>query len=163
MIGLYLMVHGWMVVGSLASDRDWGQWMRAKTRTYERALGIHQNWSMFAPNSPRSSVWMVVEGVAVWDEVIQIQPPLGGPLPGPVEWHYRRLGKLERLGVKKSHSDIRRVLARTWCQRMDADKQTLKKVRIHQYWQPTPTMAQRARGKMPAVKNKLRQEITCRL
>jgi hypothetical protein len=162
-VGLFLCMHGWMVVGSLANERDWGKQMRAKTRTYERALGIHQNWSMFAPNAPRSSVWMKVEADAVWDEVVEIEPPVGGPLPGPFEWHYRRLGKLERLGVKKSHSDIRRVLAKTWCKRLDEQKMPVKTIRIHQYWQPTPTMAQRRRGKMPKVKNKLRQEIKCRL
>lgn len=162
-VGVYLAYHGFSVVGSLARERDWGADMRTKTRTYERALGIHQNWSMFAPNAPRSSVWMEVEAETDQDETLVLQPPLGQVLPGPVEWHYRRLGKLERLGVKKSHSDIRRALTRTWCRRMHEDERPITAVRILQYWQPTPTMSQRRRGRKPDVKHKVRQELKCRL
>lgn len=155
--------HGWAVVGSLGRERDWGKDIRTHTRTYEKALGIHQNWSMFAPNAPRSSIWMDVEGDAVWDEVLTIQPPLGQVLPGPIEWHYRRLGKLERLGLKKSHSDIRRALARTWCARMDARKETVTAVRFYQNWVTTPSPSKRRKGIEPEIKRKLRQEVRCRL
>ncbi|MEC7946808.1 MAG: hypothetical protein VX265_04525 [Myxococcota bacterium] len=151
------------MIGSLARERDWGADMRMRTRTYERALGIHQNWSMFAPNAPRSSVWMAAEAETARNETVVLRPPLGRLLPGPVEWHYRRLGKLERLGVKKSHSDIRRALTRTWCRRMHDDGTPITAVRILQYWQPTPTMSQRRRGRKPDVKHKVRQELKCRL
>lgn len=161
-VGLFLCVHGWAVIGSLARDRPWGQWMRAKTRPYESALDLNQNWSMFAPDAPRHSRWMKVEGVLADGTTIDIQPPIGQPLPGPVEWHYRRVAKLERLGLGKKHSDIRRVLTKTWCKEHRDAGVPLKKVRIHQYWQPLPSMKKRRKGTMPDVKSKLRQELRCR-
>ena len=83
-------------------------------------------------------------------------------LPGPIEWHYRRLGKLERLALKKSHSDIRRALTKTWCKRLDAERQTIKAVRFHQHWVRTPSPSQARKGKTPEHQQKLRQELKCR-
>ena len=79
-----------------------------------RGLGISQSWSMFAPNPPRSTFWLEVEGRrgARWHPLPQ---PGSAPLQDGPRWRYSRASKLTRGLVAEAATRDRRHLAQWWC------------------------------------------------
>ncbi len=81
-----------------------------------RLFGISQSWSMFAPNPPRATYWLQVEGRedAHWEALPQ---PGTTPLEAGFRFRYDRANKLARGLVLPSSARDRKHLAQWWCDR----------------------------------------------
>ncbi len=136
---LFLVWHVLTVGGSIARDTPPGAFVRKHlTGTIERTLGIYQTWSMFVPNAPRSSTWLVATGRTADGEEHPVAV-LGGDLPPDrIEWFYRRGGKFERNATSKSKGSMRKTWAWWACEREEAAGRPYKSIMLQRAERRTP-------------------------
>ncbi len=138
--------HGLAVVGSLARGTPPGDAIRQVTRPYEKLMGVYQNWTMFAPNAPRSTRWMRLEGQGEDGTWRALEPPAGPPPDVVLATRYRRLGKVERNLLDKRRRFARRSLIEWHCAREAGTGRPLRRVRVSEVTVRTPTPAERRQG-----------------
>lgn len=140
LVSLFLVFHLCAVAGSLAKETRPGEIIRTITAPYEQLLGVYQSWNMFAPNAPKRERWMNVLG-KTHAGTTQALPPLMGPRPDtPVEWRYRRAGKLERTLLIKRRKRGRMDYAKWHCRESGMARVRLYEVRVQ-----TPSPKDRGR------------------
>jgi hypothetical protein len=62
-MSLFLLFHLTAMTLSLGRDVESSDDLRATlTRTYEKTIGVHQNWTMFVPNPGMSTIWLEATG-----------------------------------------------------------------------------------------------------
>ena len=118
---VFLLWHGLVVVASVTKDTALGQTIRVVTKPYEQFLGVHQTWTMFAPNAPRESTWVEAIGVTTSGEKVSIGTFTGRPDAADLNLIYNRMGKFERNISKKKKGSLRRGYARGLCRLAAAD------------------------------------------
>lgn len=109
--------------------------VRAWTRPWEQALGVHQNWPMFVEPA-RATGWLVVTG----------ERPDGGARPfpelgvEPVEANlaYDRVGKLTRSATSSKREFLRTALVRWACRAAAAEGDPLRRVTVARWSRQTP-------------------------
>ena len=138
----WLAFHLLTMTVSLSKGSAFHRWMHPYTDWYQWRVGIHQNWSMFAPNPRLSTVWLEFEGV---DESGGVEPiPMVSGTPDPHGWilRYARAGKLERNAVARKH--IRASYVRFFCGKSRSDGHPYRRIQIYKLSQPTIAPALRA-------------------
>ena len=118
---IFLLWHGLVVLGSVMSKTPLGETIRLVTKPYEKFLGVHQTWTMFAPNAPRESTWVEAIGVTTSGEKIPVGTFTGEPVLDELRLVYNRMGKFERNISKKKKGSLRRGYARGLCRLARAD------------------------------------------
>lgn len=109
-LGVWLLVAAVLAADDLPALQPVAQFL-APAR---RGLGISQSWSMFAPNPPRATYWLEVEGRrgARWHTLDQ---PGSTPLEQGRRWRYSRASKYTRGLVAQRAKRDRGHLAQWWC------------------------------------------------
>lgn len=118
----FAVFHGLTAIGSTLSGSAVGDAIRTVTRPYERAVGVYQDWPMFAPNAPTGTFWLeVVARDDAFEEVDRWPLYSGEVVRSEVLWGYDRLHKLERTLGKSNRKPGREALLERECQRVRAD------------------------------------------
>lgn len=117
-----VLFHGLTALGSTLNGTAVGDAVRTLTRPYERAVGVYQDWPMFAPNAPTGTFWLEVVARGDAFEEVDRWPLYGGEVVrSEVLWGYDRLHKLERTLGKKNRQPGRDALLQRECRRVRAD------------------------------------------
>ncbi|HHO53513.1 MAG TPA: hypothetical protein ENK18_22250 [Deltaproteobacteria bacterium] len=129
MLSVIVLLHGAAVFGSLLSRWPVGRAVRAWTEPWEKVLGVHQNWPMFA-YAPRQTTW--VELIGHREDGTQVPIPL---LPGELEpgWFmtgYVRAGKLQRNAEPERRERLRMALVRWSCRHQVAQGDPVRRVSV---------------------------------
>lgn len=115
-MSLFLIFHLTAMGLSIARDvRPLGELRSKLTRTYERTIGVHQNWTMFVPNPGLSTIWLEATGFR-GEERESLPTLFGEPDPHGTIWFYERANKYERNLANKDRKEMRAGLVRWLCQ-----------------------------------------------
>ena len=117
----------------VASLRDW------LTLPYERLIGVHQNWTMFVPDAPRSTTWMEATGFR-GGIASPVEMPEGAPEPG-FKFLYSRAGKFERTAADEK--PLRASLVRYLCRRAAEEGAAYDEIQFDRLTVRTPRPADR--------------------
>ena len=153
--------HLFAGVAHFIRDTDLGRDMRKYTRDYERTIGLSQNWNMFAPNPPRSSIWLETEALTPDGEWIAV-PPVTTNDDGPVRLRYWRGGKEERYLFMDEKKGLRRRKTEKICARFEAAGTPVAAVRYRRAWLRTPPPADARAGKPAKRSSKDLEQYKCR-
>jgi hypothetical protein len=144
-----------------ARNTSIGRDLRQHTRPYERTLGLSQNWNMFAPNPPRSVIWLETKALDAqgnWEDV----PRVTNNDDGPVRLSYWRGGKEERYLFMDEKKGLRRRKAKKICERFDAAGTPMAAVKFRRSWMRTPSPEDARRGEKPKPNGKDLEQYQCR-
>lgn len=131
--------------------------LRQTTDFYEKALGVHQNWPMFAPNPRLSTTWLHLIG-EYRDGTERVIPfAIGRPDDRSPVWVYDRGGKFERNATAKKRTYLRRGVMRDLCRDAAARGEDLHHVRFesHAMGTPPPGVAALPRSERPVSRVQL--------
>ena len=107
----------WLAVATVLAfdDRPWARPLAELVAPVRRGAGLSQSWAMFAPNPPRHTFWLEVEGRrgSRWEALAQ---PGTTPLEDGTRWRYSRANKFARGLVNKAARRDRAWLATWWCE-----------------------------------------------
>jgi hypothetical protein len=109
-----IVVHLLAMAASMARETPPGAALRAVTMPWEKVLGVHQTWPMFA-EAPRATNWLVLTGLTSDGTEVPIHALSGEPGHDGLIWVYDRLGKLERNAVSKDREYLRASVVRGVC------------------------------------------------
>ena len=112
--------------------------LRHTTDWYEKRLGVHQNWPMFAPNPRMSTTWLHLIGEYADGSERVIPYGVGKPDARAPKWIYERSGKYERNATAKKRRILRRGITRDLCRDAHANHEGLKFVRFESHSVRTP-------------------------
>ena len=153
---VFLLWHGLVVVASVTKDTPIGQTLRVVTKPYEQFLGVHQTWTMFAPNAPRESTWVEAIGVTTSGVKVPVGTFTGAPDPSELNLVYNRMGKFERNVTKKKKGSLRRGYARGLCRMLAAEGITdIEGISFVLFRSPTPPPSERdvPRDQWPVIRH----------
>lgn len=138
-----------------------GRDLRKHTRDYERTIGLSQNWNMFAPNPPRSSIWLETQALTADGEWIDV-PPVTVNDDGPVRLRYWRGGKEERYLFTDEKKGLRRRKTEKICARFEAAGTPVVAVKYRRAWLRTPPPEDARAGKPAKLSGKDLEQYPCR-
>ena len=141
---LFLLAHLFMMSVSMANKTPYEEAFGFLTERYQWTFGLHQNWSMFAPNPRLSSAWMDVVGIREDGTRVPFPLPHGTPEPYGVEWTYDRSGKLERNAIGGHRKKVRAAFVRWACRLNDDGDTRFAKVEVASFSQKTVPPGMRA-------------------
>lgn len=120
-MGLFMAWTALVALGSMGKPLQPVQDLRVVlTRPYERLLGTHQTWTMFASNPPRSTSWLRAYGRSEGGRSTRIDVLVGPVEPDHVEWIYNRAGKMERNVLDEDREALQQSWASWACRREEA-------------------------------------------
>jgi hypothetical protein len=118
--------------------------VRAKlTRTYEKTIGVHQNWTMFVPNPGKSTIWLEATGFR-GAEKEAVATLFGEPDPRGTIWLYERANKYERNLAGKERKAMRAGMVRWLCAKAKAAGTPYTEIEFTKASKPTPQPSERA-------------------
>lgn len=138
MLSVIVLVHGAAMFGSALSRWPVGQAVRAWTEPWEKGIGVHQNWPMFA-YAPRDTTWIELIGHRADGSTLQI--PL---LPGEFDPQrsfmlgYVRAGKLQRNAAPQRREKLRMALVRWACRHQGSVGDPVRRVTVVGFDRQTP-------------------------
>jgi hypothetical protein len=116
LLSVFLAYHGVAMLLSIAQEYPpVGELRAALTRSYERTIGVHQNWTMFTPNPSKSTQWLEAVGTLPDGTQVPIELLFGEPDPHGTIWLYERTNKFERNLCDKTRSSLRAGYVRWLC------------------------------------------------
>ena len=142
---VWLAFHLLTMVVSITKDTPFGKAVRPYTDPYQWRVGVHQNWTMYAPNPRTSTDWVEYTGIYAGDTEVPLPLDVGRPDPTAVIWSYVRAGKLERNSVSRKH--IRASYVRWFCRTSKEAGKPLRKITATEVRVVTPPPEQR--GDLP--------------
>jgi len=154
----------WHLLASTAHyfrSTDLGRDLRKYTRKYESALGLSQNWNMFAPNPPRSSIWLETKALLKSGEWIDV-PRVTENADGPVRLRYWRGGKEERYLFTDEKKGLRRRKTARICDRYEAEGVPVVAVKYRRAWLRTPKPEDARDGAAAKLSGKDLEQYPCR-
>ena len=128
-----LVLHVAAMAASLGQETAVGAALRAVTEPWEKVLGVHQAWPMFA-DPPRATAWLEYTGIGKDGARLPLDPLPGEPPFDGVILLYDRLGKFERNAVSPKREYLRTAVVRAAC----AADPRLRKVAIARHSRRTP-------------------------
>jgi hypothetical protein len=148
-IGGLIVWHLIAVATWLLPDKDCLQtWRPAARQVFAKWLTTtqtDQGWGMFAPNPPRSNVFLKVLVTDQNDEAFDMKTDVYAPERKPIPWIWNdRLRKMNRriIGGESGNSEwYRKWHARYYCRKwaMDHDGEAPKKVELVKVWYRIPS------------------------
>ena len=143
-MSLFLLFHLSAMALSAGREVDVVGDVRAKlTRTYEKTIGVHQNWTMFVPNPGTSTIWLEATGFR-GAEKEPVATLFGEPDPHGTIWLYERANKYERNLAGKERKAMRAGLVRWLCANAKEAGAPYTEIEFHRASKPSPTPARRA-------------------
>lgn len=133
---VWLAAHLLTMSVSMAKDTAYGKALRPWTDPYQWRVGVHQNWTMYAPNPRMATTWLEYTGIHDDATEVPLAQLVGQPDPTGVITHYEREGKLERNGVSRKH--IRASFVRWYCRVSLEQGKPLRQIRVVKATQHTP-------------------------
>lgn len=155
---VFLVWHLLAMAGSMFRETPIGTAIRDITKPYEKVLGVHQTWTMFVPNAPRSTQWAEAIGVLPSGEHV-----LMGSLADNTTsftWQYDRFGKFERNVLPEKKGALRTGYTRALCRMAAEEGVDLRGVVLVKNTQPTPPPSERgdvARSAWPIDQREFRE------
>ncbi len=134
-LSVLVVVHVLAGAANVARDTAPGAAVREWTKPWEKVLGVHQTWPMFAV-APTSTNLLRPRGVPRHGgELVDLPGLLPGepPMDGVI-WVYSRGGKVERNAVAGKRDYLRQSFARYLC----AEHPELKAIRFDRWTRRTP-------------------------
>ena len=133
---IWLAFHLLTMVASMTKELPIGKAIRPLTDPYQWRVGVHQNWTMYAPNPRVSTVW--VEFIGVYGDASTTPLPMfvGRPDTDAIIWRYMRAGKFERNAVSRKH--LRASMVRWYCRTAKEEGKDLRKIRTETVTVITP-------------------------
>lgn len=132
----WLALHLFTMTVSMAKDTSFGKLFRPYTDPYQWRVGVHQNWTMYAPNPRMSTSWVEYTGVRDDKSELALALPIGRPDPNGIQWWYEREGKLERNAVSRKH--IRASFVRWYCRTQQEKGDPIRQIRAEEVAVHTP-------------------------
>lgn len=132
----WLALHLFTMTVSMAKDTAFGKMFRPYTDPYQWRVGVHQNWTMYAPNPRLSTTWLEYTGIHDDKSEVPLELFIGRPDPLGIQTHYEREGKLERNAVSRKH--IRASFVRWYCRTSKEAGKGLRQIRVEKVAVHTP-------------------------
>jgi hypothetical protein len=161
LVSALVLIHLTASVANFFRDTDVGRDLRKHTRKYETALGLSQNWNMFAPNPPRSSIWLETKGLTENGDWIDV-PRTTENASGPVRMRYWRGGKEERYLFMDEKKGLRRRKTKRLCAHMEAAGTPIVAVKYRRAWLRTPKPEDARAGQAPKLSGKDLEQYSCK-
>ncbi len=159
---VFLAFHLLMMAGSLLVDLPVGAAIRTLTGPYERFAGVYQGWDMFAPNAPRVTTWVEVEGRTAAGERVALPSISDDPDDRKINLRYLRRDKLGRNLAQTHRATLQRSAADRACAVSKAEGAPLRAVHLVALRRSTPTPGARRAGEAPILKRETLLERRCR-
>ena len=139
---IWLGFHLVTMVASMTKDLPLGKALRPYTDWYQWRVGVHQNWTMYAPNPRMQTIWVEYVGIRADGSEVPLDLFVGRPDPKGWITRYVRAGKLERNSTSRKH--IRASFVRWYCRTSKEAGDPLKHIRAEKVTVPTPPPDKRA-------------------
>ena len=160
-LSAFVLLHLVASAAHYGRDTAVGRTLRQHTRDYETAVGLSQNWNMFAPNPPRSEIWLETEVLTTTGEWVA-SPRVTSSPTGPIRFQYWRGGKEERYLFEDDKIGLRRRKTARICAAAAARGEPVSGVRYTRVWQRTPKPADARRGIEGEFKRKFLDQHWCK-
>jgi hypothetical protein len=143
-MSLFLLFHLSAMMLSVGRDVHVAGDLRATlTRTYEKTIGVHQNWTMFVPNPGTSTIWLEATGFR-GAEKEPVATLFGEPDPHGTIWLYERANKYERNLAGKERKAMRAGMVRWLCANAKEAGTPYQEIEFSRASKRTPKPAARA-------------------
>ena len=153
-MSLLVLVHLGASATNYFRDTEPAKKVRKHTRKYEQLIGLSQNWDMFAPNPPRSVIYLETEALTPEGDWVPV-PRITDNQDGPIRTRYWRGGKEERYLFTDEKKGLRRRKTKRICARYAEAGTPIEEVRYRRAWLriPRPHHAREGRPYEPNGKD----------
>lgn len=141
---LFIVWHLLMMGVSMGRDTAVGEALRVVTKPYEQLFGLHQTWTMFAPDPPRGTTWLEAEGIHPDGQRVRLPVAAEPPDPSGPILGYDRGGKFSRNVGGTHRGKLRTGYVRGLCRAAASEGVTLRGVRLIRHIRQTPVPSGRA-------------------
>lgn len=137
LVSLVVVLHITVSAVNYLQDTPLGEALRPHLLWWEKPLGVGQNWDMFAPNPPRSVIYLETEALTPEGDWVPV-PRITDNQDGPIRTRYWRGGKEERYLFTDGKKGLRRRKTKRICARYAEAGTPIEEVRYRRAWLRIP-------------------------